>query len=61
VQKFLNPGLASYPDFVAGGAVIARLSPDGKTLAILCAGQNSLDKPDGTTDIENSMRYRHLI
>ena len=48
VQQFLNPGLAAYPNFVAGEAVRSQLSPDGTTLAILCAGQNSLDKPDGT-------------
>src|SRR5262245_39331829 len=50
VQQFLNPGLAAYPNFIAGEAVKSQLSPDGKTLAVICAGQNSLDKPDGTTD-----------
>src|SRR5262245_36413738 len=48
VQQLLNPGLQDHPDFVAGGALISRLSPDGKTLAVLCAGHNSLVKPDGT-------------
>src|SRR5262245_61466410 len=48
VQQPLNPGLADYPDFVAGEAVRSRLSPDGTTLAILTAGQNSLYKPDAT-------------
>ena len=42
VQQFLNPGLAAYPDFVAGEAVRSQLSPDGTTLAVICAGQNSL-------------------
>ena len=37
-----EPGLPAYPDFVAGEAVRSQLSPDGKTLAVLCAGQNSL-------------------
>src|SRR5215470_14244968 len=60
VQQPLNPGLPDYPDFVAGGAVISRLSPDGKTLAVLCAGQNSLDKPDGTLDRANSTQYVFL-
>src|SRR5512139_1995304 len=46
VQQYLNPGLAAYPDFVAGEAVRSHLSPDGATLAILTAGQNSLYKPD---------------
>src|SRR4029077_17112794 len=41
-QQNLNPGLTNYPDFVAGQAVKAVVSPDGKTLAILTAGMNSL-------------------
>src|SRR5215831_7697569 len=60
VQQLLNPGLAAYPDFVAGEAVRAQLSPDGTTLAILCAGQNSLDKADGSTDVANSTQYIFL-
>src|SRR5262249_7250351 len=60
VQQFLNPGLPAYPDFIAGEAVRAQLSPDGTTLAILCAGQNSLYKPDGTVDIPNSTQYLFL-
>ncbi|HVN79854.1 MAG TPA: bifunctional YncE family protein/alkaline phosphatase family protein [Terriglobia bacterium] len=56
-QQFLNPGLAEYPDFVAGEAVRSQLSPDGKTLAVLCAGMNSLDKPDGTTDTAASTQF----
>jgi len=42
IQQPLNPGLANYPDYVAGEAVKAVVSPDGKTLAILTAGFNSL-------------------
>jgi YVTN family beta-propeller protein len=57
VQQFLNPGLAAYPNFIAGEAVRSRLSPDGTTLAVLCAGQNSLDKPDGTTDTAASTQF----
>jgi DNA-binding beta-propeller fold protein YncE len=60
VQQFLNPKLPLYPDFVAGEAVRSQLSPDGKTLAILCAGQNSLDKPDGSTDTANSTQFIFL-
>src|SRR6476659_8128767 len=60
VQQYLNPGLPAYPDFVAGEAVRSQLSPDGKTLAILCAGQNSLYKPDGTVDVANSTQYIFL-
>ena len=59
-QQFLNPGLPAYPDFVAGEAVRSRLSPDGTTLAILTAGQNSLYKPDGTVDVANSTQYIFL-
>ncbi len=60
VQQFLNPGLAAYPDFVAGEAVRSQLSPDGTTLAILCAGMNSLDKPDGSTDTAASTQFIFL-
>ena len=60
VQLFLNPGLPAYPHFVAGEAVRSQLSPDGNTLAVLCAGQNSLIKPDGTTDVEASTQYIFL-
>ena len=38
VQQPLNPGLTNYPNFVAGQAVKAVVSPDGNTLAILTAG-----------------------
>jgi|SRR5919108_1343290 DNA-binding beta-propeller fold protein YncE len=47
-QQELNPGLAlpyfatNYPNFVAGQAVKAVVSPDGNTLAVLTAGMNSL-------------------
>ena len=46
VQQVLNPGLANYPNFVAGEAVKAVVSPDGKTIAILTAGMNSLYFPN---------------
>jgi YVTN family beta-propeller protein len=60
VQQYLNPGLTGYPDFVAGEAVRSQLSPDGTTLAIITAGQNSLYKPDGTVDAANSTQYIFL-
>lgn len=60
IQQLLNPGLANYPDFVAGMAVKSQLSPDGATLAVITAGQNSLVKPDGTTDVDNSTQYIFL-
>src|SRR6516164_7590422 len=46
VQQVLNPGLADYANFVAGQAVKAVVSPNGKTLAILTAGMNSLYYPN---------------
>ena len=48
VQQLLNPGLTNYPNFVAGEAVKAVVSPDGTTLAILTAGMNSLINSTGT-------------
>jgi hypothetical protein len=46
LQQELNPGLMNYPNFVAGEAVKAVVSPDEKTLAILTAGMNSLYFPN---------------
>ena len=59
-EQFLNPGLPAYPNFVAGEAVRSQLSPDGNTLAVLCAGQNSLIKPDGSTDVAASTQFIFL-
>lgn len=59
-QTYLNPQQPDYPDFVAGMAVRSRLSPDGETLAILTAGQNSLYRPNGTVDTPNSTQYIFL-
>jgi len=60
VQQPLNPGLPAYPNFVAGEAVRSQLSPDGTTLAIICAGQNTLYTPSGTLDTANSTQYVFL-
>ena len=57
VQQPLNPGLANYPNFVAGQAVKAVVSPDGKTLAILTAGMNSLFDSTGTVDTAASTQF----
>jgi DNA-binding beta-propeller fold protein YncE len=46
-QQTLNPGLANYPNFVAGEAIKALVSPNHNTLAILTAGQNSLISTTG--------------
>src|SRR5580693_2407202 len=55
VQQLLNPGLANYPNFVAGEAVKAAVSPDGNTLAILTAGMNSLYYPNTDANITNGL------
>jgi DNA-binding beta-propeller fold protein YncE len=60
VQQDLNPGLTKYPDFVAGEAVKAAVSPDGKTLAILTAGMNSLYDSTGTVDTAASTQFLFL-
>ena len=38
----------------------SRLSPDGTTLAVITAGQNSLYRPNGTVDAPNSTQYIFL-
>jgi YVTN family beta-propeller protein len=57
VQQPLNPGLSAYPNFIAGEAVKSQLSPDGTTLAVITAGHNSLDKPNGSTDTAASTQF----
>jgi YVTN family beta-propeller protein len=60
VQQDLNPGLPDYPGFAAGEAVRSQLSPDGATLAIICAGQNTLNDTTGKVDVLNSTQYVFL-
>ena len=60
LEQPLNPGLPAYPNFVAGEALRARVSPDGALLAVICAGQNTLYKPDGSLDSPNSTQYIFL-
>jgi DNA-binding beta-propeller fold protein YncE len=60
VQQVLNPGLTNYPSFVAGEAVKAVVSPDGKTLAILTAGMNSLYDANGNVDTTASTQFLFL-
>jgi YVTN family beta-propeller protein len=55
VQQLLNPGLTNYPNFVAGQAVKAVVSPDGNTLAILTAGMNSLYYPNTDANIASNL------
>ena len=61
VQQPLNPGLTNYPNFVAGEAVKAVVSPDGKTLAILTAGMNSLYDTSGSVDTTASTQFLFLF
>ena len=60
VQQPLNPGLTNYPNFVAGQAVKAVVSPDGNTLAILTAGFNSLYDSNGVVDKAASTQFLFL-
>jgi DNA-binding beta-propeller fold protein YncE len=60
IQRPLNPGLANYPNYVAGEAVKALLSPDGTTLAILTAGFNSLINASGSVDTVASTQFIFL-
>src|SRR5246127_2389948 len=60
VQQPLSPGLTNYPNFVAGEAVKEVVSPDGKTLAILTAGINSLYDSTGTVDTAASTQFLFL-
>ena len=60
VQQDLNPGLTKYPTFVAGEAVKSVVSPDGKTLAILTAGMNSLYDSTGVVDSTASTQFLFL-
>lgn len=59
-QVLLNPGLPAYPNFVAGEALQEAISPNGKMLAIVTGGQNSLDATTGATDVANSTQYIFL-
>lgn len=53
----LNPGLADFPDFVAGQAVTTAVSPDGKTLLVLTSGYNQNFDAKGTLVADASNEY----
>src|SRR5579862_1936427 len=53
----LNPGLAAFPDHLAGQAVTTAVSHDGKTLLILTSGFNRMAGPDGKADPGASNEY----
>ena len=59
-QQVLNPKLPAYPNFVAGEALREAISPDGRTLAVITGGQNSLNDTNGDTDVANSTQYLFL-
>ena len=53
----LNPGLAQFPNYVAGQAVTTTISPDGKTLLILTSGYNLVNDAQGNTIPSASNEY----
>ena len=53
----LNPGLADFPDYVAGQPVTTELSPDGKTLLVLTSGYNRMNDVSGREVKRDSNEY----
>jgi DNA-binding beta-propeller fold protein YncE len=53
----LNPGLADFPNFVAGQAMSEALSPDQKTLLVLTSGYNLNLDAKGSAVPADSMEY----
>jgi DNA-binding beta-propeller fold protein YncE len=53
----LDPRLADFPDFRAGGAVALALAPDGRTLLALTSGYNRNFGADGRLVREASSQY----
>ena len=51
---YLNPGLAAYPNEVAGFGVTAVTSPDKKTLLVLTTGDYGIYTPTGARDTASS-------
>jgi DNA-binding beta-propeller fold protein YncE len=45
----LNPELAEFPNFIAGGALSTAKSPDGKILLVLTGGHNNLTDTKGNS------------
>ena len=54
VFQTLNPHLADAPNFLAGYATDAKLSPDGRTLLVLTGGYN---QPSTTTGVPDNNQY----
>jgi len=57
IFQALNPGIQAVPWFVAGGAVSTALSPDGRTLAVLTTGYNSVSIPGSSISNEYIFIY----
>ncbi len=53
----LNPGLADFPDYVAGQAVTTVVSPDKSTLLVLTSGYNLLNSAAGAQLPADSNQY----
>src|SRR5579859_4550271 len=57
IFQTLNPDLAEAPQFLAGQAAAAALSPDGRTLLILTSGYNRMEGADGKPIPQLSNEY----
>ncbi len=53
----MNPDLSSRPDFIAGQAVTAAISPDGTTMLVLTSGYNRNYGSDGNAIAGESNEY----
>ena len=53
----LNPGLADFPDYVAGQPQTTALSPDAKTLLVLTSGYNRMNDASGREVKRDSNEY----
>jgi YVTN family beta-propeller protein len=59
IQQPMNPQIAAKPGQVVSGAIRSLLSPDGKTLAVITAGYNTVytGANESTLDRDNSTQY----
>jgi DNA-binding beta-propeller fold protein YncE len=59
--QFLNPHLASFPDFICSGGISSAVSPDGKTLLVLVSGYNKVNDSNGKTTITSEYVFVYDI
>jgi len=59
--QYLNPGLAAFPDFVAGQVMSEALTADAKTLALLTSGYNNNYDNTGALVPAGSYEYVFLF